>query len=319
MHLPPSLAPLFQSLVKAKRLLNLIVAVSVAAWCATASAQDLEPRAYSNSPIGMHFAVAGYGYTTGKVFTDPALPVDNVSTEAHVGVFALATTFGILGQSAKFDLVVPYVSLAAKGLVFGVPHARYVDGFADPAFRFSMNFIGAPALSVADFSSYRQDFILGASVRVSLPLGQYDETRLVNIGANRLAIRPEFGVSKAFGRWTVELSPGVTFYSDNNDFFGGHEREQDPIWGVQAHLSYNFRPGCWLGLDAAYFKGGRSTVDGVKNNDEHEGARLGATLAIPLTRYYSVKLYGLAGFDRHRDRDLEALGIAFQYRWGGGY
>src|SRR5688572_17344815 len=215
--------------------------------------QDLEPRAYSNSPIGLNFFIAGYGYARGSVLTDPSLPLDNVSNESHVGVMAYATTLNVLGQSAKFDVIVPYASLSAKGLVFGLPRERHVTGFADPAFRFSMNFLGAPALTAAEFKDYRQDFILGASFRVIAPLGQYDNDKLVNIGTNRWSFKPELGFSKAFGPWTVEVTPGVTFYTDNGDFFGGRTREVAPLFAVQAGVSYTFAPSCWLAVNAGYF------------------------------------------------------------------
>ena len=225
----------------------------------------------------------------------------------------------MLGQSAKFDFIVPYASLAAKGLVFGLPHERYVNGFADPAFRFSMNFIGAPALTAAEFKNYRQDFILGASLRVTAPLGQYDSDKLVNIGTNRWSFKPEIGFSKAFGRWTVELAPAATFYTDNGDFFGGQTRDVAPLYSLQAGVSYTFMPGGWVAVNAGYFVGGRTTVDDVENNDQQEGMRFGATLALPVNRYHSVKLYGITGYNAHRHHDFEAVGIAWQVRWGGGF
>jgi hypothetical protein len=80
----------------------------------------------------------------------------------------------VLGQSAKLELIIPYVSLGARGEVFGMPRARYIDRFSDPLFRFSMNFVGAPALTAAEFSTYRQNFILGGSIRIGVPLGQYE-------------------------------------------------------------------------------------------------------------------------------------------------
>jgi hypothetical protein len=282
-------------------------------------AQDLEPRAYSNSPTGLNFAIAGYGYVKGTVLTDPSLPLENVSNEAHVAVFAYATTLDVFGKSAKFDMIVPYTSLAAKGLVLGLPRARYVDGFADPAFRFSINFIGAPALTVEEFKEYQQDFILGASLRVTPPLGQYDNEKLVNIGTNRWSFKPEIGFSKAIGRWTFELTPGVTFYTDNGDFFGGQTREVAPLIAVQGGVTYSFAPGGWLALNGGYFVGGRTTVDGLLNDDEQEGVRFGATLALPVNRYHSVKLYGITGYNAHREHDFQAVGIAWQVRWGGGY
>jgi hypothetical protein len=294
-------------------------AAVLAALCASLHAQDLEPRAYSNSPIGLNFVIAGYGYAKGDVLTDPSLPLENVSNNIHLGIFAYATTLNVLGQSAKLDLIVPYGSLAAKGLVFGAPHARYVTGFADPSFRFSINFIGAPALTAAQFKDYRQDFILGASLRVTAPMGQYDSDKLVNIGTHRWSFKPEIGISKAFGPWTVEFTPGVTFFTDNHDFFGGKTREVRPLIAAQLGITYTYAPGGWLALNACYYAGSRTTIDDVENDDEQEGMRYGATLAIPINRYQSVKLYGTTGYDAHRHHDFGAVGIAWQIRWGGGY
>ena len=286
---------------------------------ATLHAQDLEPRSYSNSPIGLNFAIAGYAYAKGDVLTDPSLPLENVSNDSHVGVLGFAHTFRAFSQSGKFDVVVPYASLAAEGIAFGVPRSREVTGFADPAFRVSLNFLGAPALTAAEFKNYKQDFIIGGSLRVTAPLGQYDSDRLVNIGTNRWSFRPEIGVSKAFGKWTAELAPGATFYTDNGNFFGGQDREVAPVLSVQSHVSYTFRPGGWVALNGGYYVGARSTINRVENNDEQEGMRFGLTVALPVNRYHSVKLYGITGFNAHRQHDFDAVGIAWQVRWGGGY
>jgi hypothetical protein len=263
--------------------------------------------------------VLGYGYSSGEILTDPALPIEDVSNEAHIGVLGFAHVLNVFGQSAKVDFIVPFAGITATGLVFGQPHTRQISGFGDPFFRFSVNLFGAPALRAAEFKSYQQDVILGGSVRVGVPLGQYDDTRLVNVGSNRWSIKPEIGASKAFGRLTLELAPAVTFYTDNDNFFGGKTRAQSPLYAVQGHISYTFRPGLWLGLDAVYFNGGQSTVDGSENEDRHEGTRWGATLAVPLSRYQSIKLYALTGYNADRDHDISAVGIAWQYRWGGGF
>ena len=291
----------------------------IAGGRASLRAQDLEPRAYSNSPTGLNFVLLGYGYTTGSVLTDPSLPIENVTNEAHVEVFGFARVLNVFGKAAKFDLLVPFAEITAKGLVFGQPLTRQISGFADPYFRFSINLVGAPALTAAEFKNYKQNLILGASLRIGVPLGQYDDTKLVNVGSNRWSIKPEMGASKAFGRWTLEVAPAVTIYTDNHDFFGGQKREQAPLYSVQAHLSYTFRPGCWVGLDAGYFNGSRSTVNGVVNDDRQEGTRFGATLAVPLSHNYSLKLYGITGCNAAWHHDFDAVGIAWQYRWGGGF
>lgn len=296
-----------------------VLAILVLGVSATLHAQDLEPRAYSNSPIGLNFAIAGYAFAKGDVLTDPSLPLENVSNESHVGVFGYATTFRAFSQSGKFDFIVPYAALDAKGLVLGLPHERRVNGFADPAFRVSLNFIGAPALTAAEFRNYRQDFILGASLRVTAPLGQYDSTKLVNVGTNRWSFKPEIGFSKALGRWTVEVAPAATLYTNNGNFFGGQTREVAPLYSLQSNVSYTFTPGGWVALNAGYFVGSRTTINGLENHDQQEGVRFGATLALPVNRYQSVKLYGITGYNADRHHDFAAVGVAWQVRWGGGY
>src|SRR5678815_891064 len=117
------------------------VTLAAAVLCSSVRAQDLEPRAYSNSPTGLNFLIAGYGYATGSVLTDPAVPLDNVSNDAHVGFLAYVRTLNVFDKSAKCEVVVPYGSLFAKGVLADMPRERFVTGFSDPAFRFSMNFI----------------------------------------------------------------------------------------------------------------------------------------------------------------------------------
>lgn len=284
-----------------------------------ASAQDLEPRAYSNSPTGLNFAVVSYAYSTGSIQTDPALPVDNLSIETHTELLAFARTLNVLGKSAKLDVILPYTSLAAEGLVLGVPRERHITGFSDPFVRFSMILYGAPALTMKEFASYKQDWIIGASLRLGVPLGEVDHDKVINLGSNRWSFRPEIGVSKAFGSWIVEAAPGVALYADNGDFFGGKTREQAPLFGLQTNVTYVAKNGVWLSLSGSYFAGGRSTVDGVENNDEQEGGRIGVTLSLPINRHQSVKLYALRGFNSDLERNLDVIAISWQYRWGGGF
>ena len=283
-----------------------------------AYAQDLEPRAYANTPVGLNFLIAGYGYASGGVATDPALPLQNAHIQTHGLVLAYARSLDVWGRSGKVDVVLPYAWLSGSADVAGQPRKREVSGFADPRLRFSVNLYGAPALSLQEFASYRQDLIIGASLQVSLPLGQYDHDKLVNIGTNRWSVKPELGISKAWGPLTLELATGVTLYTTNDDFFGGKRREQAPIYSVQGHLIYNFGAGVWAGVNGTYYTGGRTTIDGVQGNDLQRNTRLGLTLALPVNRHNSVKLYASTGVSTRTGSNFDAVGIAWQYRWGGG-
>lgn len=283
-----------------------------------ASAQDIEPRAFSNAPVGVNFLVAGYAHTRGGLAFDASVPITDPSLRTSSAVAAYARVLDLWGKSAKFDAIVPYTWLSGSALYKGQPVERIVDGFADPKFRLSINLYGAPALALKEFAGYTQDVIVGTSLQVSVPLGQYDSSRVVNIGTNRWWFKPEVGVSKAAGPWTLEVTAAVTFFTDTTDFFGGSTREQDPIFSFQGHGIYSFANGVWASMDATYFVGGRTTIDGELNRDLQQNWRLGGTLALPLDRYNSIKLYASSGVAAHTGNNFDLLGIAWQYRWGGG-
>jgi hypothetical protein len=295
-----------------------LLAIALTALGAGAYAQDLEPRAYVNTPVGLNFLIAGYGYAAGGVATDPALPLQNAHLQVHSAILAYARSLDVWGRSGKVDVVLPYAWLSGTAEVEGQPRERDVSGFADPRLRFSVNLYGAPALSLQEFARYRQDLIIGASLQVAAPLGQYNATKLVNIGTNRWSFKPELGISKAWGPLTLELATGVTLYTDNHDFFGGKTRAQAPIYSVQGHVSYSLGAGIWAALDGTYYTGGRTTVDGVEGNDLQKNARLGVTVALPVNRHLSVKLYGSTGVSTRTGSDFGAVGLFLQYRWGGG-
>ena len=289
------------------------------AWSNAARAQELEPRLYANAPVGLNFAIAGYAYTGGGVALDPSLPLDNAKLDVHSSVLAYAHSFAAWGRSAKFDVIGTYATLSGSAdLPNGQVQTRDVDGWGDPRVRFSINLHGAPALSLREMSGYRQDLIVGASLTAWVPVGQYDDQRLVNIGTHRWSIKPELGISKAFGPWITEVIGAAQLYQDNDDFFGGHTREQEAVYSVQGGGIRTFRSGAWLALFATYFSGGRTTVDGVRGSDFRDNSRIGLTLALPINRNNSVKLYANTGVSTRTGSDFDALGIAWQYRWGGG-
>lgn len=298
----------------------IVLAASLAVWMAAgaAQAQDLEPRSYANTPVGLNFLIAGYAYQQGDVATDADLPITDAKIHVHSTVLAYSRAFGLLGKSAKIDAIVPYSWVSGTASFQGQPQERIVDGFNDPRIRLSVNFYGAPALAMPEFLDYRQDLIIGASLQVVMPLGQYDESRLINIGNNRWAFKPELGISKALGPLILEVAPSLTIYTDNHDFFGGNTRKQDPIYAVQAHAIYRFGESLWGSLDGTYYGGGRTAIDGKENDDRLSNARLGVTLSLSVTRNYSVKLYASKSVATRIGGDFDLLGLALQYRWGGG-
>jgi len=292
--------------------------VILIALAVPACAQQLEPRMYTNTPVGMNFLIVGYGYANGGILSDPSIPLKNADIDIHETVLACARSIDVWGRSGKIDVIVPYAWVSGSAEFNGIPGKRDVSGLGDPRLRVAVNLLGAPALRWEEFSDYRQDFILGASLQVTAPFGQYDEDRLLNIGTNRWTIKPELGFSKTIGAFTFELAASASFYTDNTDFLNGHTLAQDPIYALQGHLIFSRRSGVWLALDGTYYTGGSTTIDGMDGADSQSNSRLGLTVALPVTRQHSMKLYGSTGVSTRTGGDFDAVGIAWQYRWGGG-
>jgi hypothetical protein len=283
-----------------------------------AHAGEIEPRAYVNTPVGVNFLLAGYVYTDGGLSTSGASPIKDAKLTMNTGVLAFARSLDVWGKSGKFDVIVPYSQLSGNALVDGKERERNISGFHDPLFRFSVNLYGAPALSLEEFATYQQDVIIGASVQVSVPLGQYEKEKLVNLGNNRWFVKPDIGISKAWGSLTLELSTGAYFFTNNDGYFGGKTLKQDPLLTMQAHATYNITRGIWAALSWTYDYGGRTTIDGKRSDTFYSNSRLGATLAIPLNRNNSIKLYGSTSLHTTAGTEFDLVGIVWQYRWGGG-
>jgi len=285
---------------------------------AQSHAAEIEPRAYANTPVGINFLLAGYAYSEGGLATTGSSPIKDAQLTMNTGILAYARSLDICGKSGKFDIILPYSGLSGSAMVDGQNREREVSGLHDPRLRFSVNFYGAPAVSVTEFGDYQQDLIIGASVQISAPVGQYDSDKLVNLGNNRWFLKPDIGISKVWGPFALELSTGAFFFSNNDDYFGGKELTQDPIHTTQAHFTYNLSRGAWTAVSVTNDYGGRTTIDEVQSDDLENNSQVGATLALPVNRNNSVKLFASTSIHTSIGTDLDMAGIVWQYRWGNG-
>ncbi len=283
-----------------------------------ARAGEIEPRAYANAPVGVNFLLAGYAYSEGGLSTEASSPIRDAQLKMSTEVLAYARVLDVWGKSGKVDVILPYSQLSGSATAFGQTVERNVSGFNDPRVRFSVNFYGAPAVTLQEFANYQQDLIIGASVQISAPLGQYDNDKMVNLGNNRWFVKPDIGISKAWGPFSLEFSTGVFLFSSNDDFFGGKTLDQDPVYTTQVHATYNLGRGIWAALSGTYDYGGRKTIDGVRNDDIEENSRAGATLALPVNRNNSIKFFASTPIYTSAGGDYDLAGILWQYRWGGG-
>jgi hypothetical protein len=288
---------------------------AVLALAAAARAQELEPRAYSPNPTGANFVLVAFGRTSGSVVFDPSLPFEDVNAQVNGATLLYGRTFGLLGRSASAGVGLPYVWGTMDGQVQEEYRSIRRSGLADMRLRLAVNLFGGPALALKEFAKRRPRTTLGASVVVAAPIGQYDPAKLVNIGSNRWAVKPEIGVAHPVGRFMLEVYAGGWLFSDNRDFFGGRHREQSALGTLQAHVSYTFKPRLWVAGDATFYRGGRTTVSGTPNADLQENSRLGLTLAVPIGRHQSLKASWATGFTTRIGGDFDTLQVGWQYLW----
>jgi hypothetical protein len=282
------------------------------------AAQDLEPRAYVAAPTGLNFLVIVAGRSSGGVVVDPALPVDDVHASVNSLALGVGRTFDLLGRTALLVAAVPYAWAEATGQV-GETAARVSrSGLTDPRIKLSVNLVGGRAMTAREFALAERPTIIGVSLSVAPPLGQYYPTRLINLGANRWSLKPEVGVSRLLGKWTIDGYAGVWLFTENDEYFTGASiRTQDPVVALQVHASYTLKPQLWLAVDGTWYSGGTTTVDGVDKANQQRNSRVGATLSLPLTRRQSLKVAGSAGATTRIGADFETVAIAWQLSWFG--
>ena len=288
----------------------------------SAGAQDLEPRRWSHLPIGQNLLGLGYAYTEADIFFSPVLKITDGSSRINSLGFAAIHTFALAGKSARIGVLLPYVSGRWEGNVDGEFQVIHRRGAGDPRLRLSVNFYGAPALKGSEFARYRAEHtintVVGASLAVTVPLGKYCESCLINTGRNRWSARPQIGVVHTRGSWSFELTGSVFLFTDNDSFIDNVTLEQRTLYATQAHVIYNFKPGLWASVSTGYASGGQIWIGGEKTAFEVDNWVWAASFGFPVGLSNNLTLTWLSGRTQNLvGRDSDNLLLSWTTRWGG--
>lgn len=278
------------------------------------SSQDLDPRAYARVPVDATVLIAGFNYTYGSVVLDPTLPIKDLEAKVSSPILGIARTFSLFGLTSQAYVALPYSWAEASGKVFGEDSSITRNGFGDTRFRVSVLFLGAPAATVEEFAKSEPQTVLGASLTVTAPTGQFFKDKIINLGTNRWSFKPEVGLSYFVNKqWLIDLYAGAWFFTDNSSFYPGNSvRSQDPLITFQTHVSYSFNPLMWAAIDLTYYTGGQSSVNGVYQDDRQNNSRIGATFNLPVSRVSSIKLAYSTGAVIRVGGNFSTISIAFQ-------
>jgi hypothetical protein len=270
-------------------------------------AEELEPRRWAHLPTDTNFTGAGYAYTKADISFDPVLKIEDGQVDLHTWAAKYTRTFSLFDKSARIDFLQGYQKGRWTGLLDGVPKTVRRNGWTDTVVRFAINLYGAPPLQPPEYAKYRAETkvetIVGAGMSVQLPTGDYMDDKLINLGTNRFTFRPQIGLTHTRGKWSWETTAIVAIFTDNDDFLNDHKLEQDPLYSLNGHLIYTFRPGVWASASTGYDYGACSSIDGAKKDDRKQDLIWALGVGIPFSRHFGGKISYVG------TRTLESTGV----------
>jgi Putative MetA-pathway of phenol degradation len=278
--------------------------------------QEIEPRSYAVVPTGLHAMALSYTFSSGNVITAESSPIQNLDVTNNVFNLGYVRTYTLFNKLARLAVSVPFGFLNGSAKFQGIDTAGSRTGFYDGRIKFGVNLFGSPALAPQDFQKFQEQTVFGASVVISVPIGQYYPSKLINLGSNRWGFKPELGLSHREGRLFYEIYSGVWFYTKNTDFFKSYVQQENSLFTFQAHVDYTFKHGKYLALNGGYADGGETSLNGVEQHDEDQNWRLGATFSAPIfNKHQSIKAMVNTGIATKAGQNYTALTIVYQYTW----
>ena len=295
--------------------------VFVASSLALLKAQDLSPRAYVITALHSNAVTLTYAYYSGSVLFNGVAPITGATGTYSVPAFTYYHAFGMFGRSSNLNIAIPYAIGTFQGEFANTNQQIYRSGLLDTTFRLSVNLKGGPAMQAREYVKWKQKTLLGVSLKVVAPTGQYDPHKLVNWGANRWAFKPEVGFSRSWKHVLVDAYGGVWFYTLNQQSYspsGPQPQTEKPIGSFEGHLSYDFKPRFWFSLDGNFWFGGTTSLSGIENLATRQtSSRIGVTASLPLTKHQSIKFSYANGAYVRFGGNYQSVSAAWQYSWVG--
>jgi hypothetical protein len=278
-------------LPKHKRLFYSLICILL--FSGNSFGQDIEPRRWTSLPQGTNIFSLAYVHTDGDLYFDPILDVEDARINVNSFALSYVRPIKIGNKMARLDFLQVYSRASWEGLLGGQPTTINRNGLLDPRIRMSINLLGPSAMTPLELRDYYianpTNTTIGLSVALKLPLGQYFEDKLINLGNNRFMIRPQLGLIHNWGKWSYELTGSIFLFTNNDDFLVDKLRKQDPIFAIQTHLLRHFKHGIWISLSGAYGGGGASNIDNVDQMDPRENIVAALAISKKLSKSQSIR------------------------------
>ena len=300
-----------------KPLLFVCAALAVLQVPDQACAQFTDPRAYDNTPVGINQLELSYAYAHANASLDTSLVITGASFNLNQGTIDYTRYFGLLHRLTWVEASVPVAGL--NGSIAGTNIQGSTTGTGDSSYELAMLLKGGPALSVEQFEEYKPTTTLGVSLTITAPTGSYRPDKVLNLGSNRWSFKPEIALSHPFGpdqKWEFDAYANAYFYTDNISYHGREVLGQQPLLGLEGHISYSFNDIVWSSLDTRYSFRGTTFLNTVTQNNAQQNFILGSETNISLNSQNSLVLEFAKAVVHHNGPALVGFSLKYDHTWG---
>jgi hypothetical protein len=306
----------FKLIASNKGLLFALFALTIVGASNRASAQFTDPRNYGNSPIGVNQLELSYAHVHANASIDSSLIIPGAKLDLNQGIIDYTRYFGLFQRLTWVEVGVPIAGLS--GAVNGTAIHGSVTGMGDSSYQLGMLLKGGPALDIVHFENYTPTTTLGLSLAITAPTGLYHGDKILNLGSDRWSFKPEVALSYPFGpgqKWEFDAYANAYFYTDNTSHHGRQLLRQEPLPGLEGHISYAFNERLWASLDTRYSWRGITSIDALSQNNPQRNFIWGSELNISLNSRNSL-VFEFAKAQVHQNGPaLVGFAVKYDYTW----
>jgi hypothetical protein len=302
--------------VLAVRLFRPFAAAAVLCVPRVLYAQFTDARTYTQGPVGLNQLELEYQYTRANASFDTSLAVGSANLDQNKGTVSYTHNFSTLGHLTWVTANVQGGSLS--GYAAATNTSGSTSGMGASSFEVAGLLLGGQALSAAELATREPTTIVGMSLTVTAPNGQYDPGRVFNLGSNRWSFKPEVGVSYPFGperKWELDGYINAYFFTSNTAYQGTEILKQEPLPGLEVHLSYSVRPNFWVSLDSRYAFRGETVVDGQAQDNAQRNLVVGTEANWSPNSHNSLDIVFARALVHVNAPAATSVSVSYTYSW----
>ncbi|MDH3393868.1 MAG: transporter [Desulfobulbaceae bacterium] len=260
---------------------------------------DNDPRDYVPAPVGTNVFTLYYQHRWGdELYAQGEKAASDYRLRTDLSILKWTFFRQISDKTVGAQLALPYAKADLDWNSGGVN--QDAEGIGD-------------IVMLAGFWPYenpKQRLWWGVTGWVTMPTGDYDDAKAVNIGNNRWAFKGETNVTYGIQPdLLLEGTASLEMYTDNDSYLVVNTLEQDPVLTLEAHLSKNLSQTTSVSLDYFFHSGGETTLAGTAQDDCKRDHALQTTITFPLVGGWFTRLVYRNDFKVRNGAETQTAGF----------